>query len=108
MSDLTELDKLEKYLREKHIPYERIDRDEILNQYGHASQLERHQICVPVENEELKEWDMICNWGSFGYEEGLLELYGSLCDGDVIGWLTAAEVIGMIEASEGEENAKTD
>ena len=108
MTDLNELNRLEQYLRSKGIPYERIDQQEVLNQYGMPIQLERHQICVPVKDDELRDWDVICNWGSYGYEEGLLELYGSLCDGDVIGWLTAAEVIGMIEASEGKENAKTD
>ena len=97
MTDLTELNKLEKYLREKHIPYERIDQDEILDQYGLARQLERHQICVPEADSKLKDWDVICNWGSYGFEEGLLELYGSLCDGDVIGWLTAEDVIARIE-----------
>ena len=97
MTDLTELNKLEKYLREKHIPYERIDQDKILDQYGHVRKLERHQICVPVKDDELRDWDVICNWGSYGYEEGLLELYGSLCDGDVIGWLTADDVIKRSE-----------
>lgn len=105
MTDLTELNKLEKYLWEKHIPYERIDQAQILDQYGIARQLERHQICVPDANYPLS-WDVICNWGSYGYEEGLLELSGDLVDykkdGDtVVGWLTAAEVIGMIEAKEG-------
>lgn len=100
MTDLTELNELEQYLKYKHIPYERIDRDTLLDQYGHTVELERHQICVPVADPRYKEWDVICNWGSYGYEDGLLELYGSLCDGDVIGWLTAAEVIGMIVVKE--------
>lgn len=100
MTDLTELNELEQYLKYKHIPYERIDRDTLLDQYGYTVELERHQICVPVADTRYKEWDVICNWGSYGYEDGLLELYGSLCDGDVIGWLTAAEVIGMIMVKE--------
>lgn len=103
MTDLTELNKLEQYLISKGIQYERIDQAQILDQYGYARQLERHQICVPVADPRYKDWDVICNWGSYGYEEGLLELYGSLCDGDVIGWLTAAEVIGMIVVKEGKE-----
>lgn len=100
MTDLTELNKLEKYLRGKHIPYERIDQDQILDQYGLARQLERHQICVPDANYPWS-WDVICNWGSYGYEEGLLEIKGSIVsenDGDsVAGYLTADDVIRRIE-----------
>ena len=97
-ADLTELNKLEQYLKSKGIPYERIDRNTLLDQYGRMRQLERHQICVPVIDDELKDWDVICNWGSYGYEEGLLELYGNLCGGDVIGYLTADDVIRRIES----------
>ena len=102
MTDLTEMNKLEKYLREKHIPYERIDQEQILDQYGLARQLERHQICVPDANYPWS-WDVICHWGTYGYEEGLLELGGDLVDykkdGDtVVGWLTADDVIRRIES----------
>lgn len=100
MTDLTELNKLEGYLRKNGIEYERIDQERELDVYGMAIQLERHQICVPAK--EDKDWDVICHWGSYGYEEGLLELYGSLVtekDGDsVAGWLTADDVIKRIES----------
>lgn len=110
MTNLSELDKLEAYLKEHDIKYERIDEDlyagklppplrddEFFDGYG-----ERHQIIV--NSGEKREWDAICHWGSYGYEEGLLEIYGSLVDkakfGDtdsVRGWLTAEEVIKRIE-----------
>ena len=102
MTDLTEMNKLEQYLRSKGIPYEHIyQAPHILNQYGLARQLERNQICVPDANYPWS-WDVICHWGSYGYEEGLLELSGDLVDykkdGDtVVGYLTADDVIKRIE-----------
>ena len=92
---MSELDKLEAYLKENNIPYERYDTDEGV-QY-----LERHQICVPEWSENCK-WDAICHKGSYGYEQGLLEIYGELVndkDGDsVVGYLTAEDVIKRIKA----------
>ena len=99
MSRLAELNKLENYLKEHGIEYERDDRADI----DHCS--ERHQISVP--SHAKKKWDAICQYGSYGYEKGLLEIYGSLVDrakyGDidsVCGWLTAEDVIERIEATE--------
>ena len=96
---LTELDKLEDYLKEHRNEYERIDREDLDHCIG------RHQISVP--NHAKKKWDAICQPGSYGYEEGLLEIYGSLVDrakyGDtdsVCRWLTAKDVIERIEATE--------
>ena len=92
-----ELDKLEEYLKEKGIVYERTDEE--LNEYG----FNRHQIMV-YENKGDDDciWDAICHYGSYGYEEGLLEIMGSLVDrrvdGDsVVGYLTADDVIERIE-----------
>lgn len=101
MTDLTELNKLEKYLKQNSIQYERIDTDKTFDANGFLYTLERHQICVPVEDDELREWDAICQYGSYGYEEGLLEIMGSIvheedCD-SVVGYLTADDVIKRIE-----------
>ena len=62
--------------------------------------MDRHQICVP--NQEYPIWDAICQRGSHGYEEGLLEIYGVIVDeaidGDtVVGWLTAEDIIKRLE-----------
>ncbi len=101
MTDLTEMNKLEQYLKSKGIPYERIDEDQILDLHGHVIKLDRHQICVPVKDNKQREWDAICHYGSYGYEEGLLEIMGSIVhesDGDsVVGYLTAQDVIKRIE-----------
>ena len=108
---MSELDKLELYLITagyKH--YERIDEEHLF--------VSRHQIIIYDENgERLWDaichrgsygyenglfWDAICHRDSYGYENGLLEIYGNIVDkkkdGDeVVGWLTADDVIKRIE-----------
>lgn len=93
---MSELDKLESYLKEHGYEYTREDFDGILP-YGSNS---KHQIIVYKDGERI--WDAICHYGSYGYEEGLLEIYGSIVwediDGDTVrGWLTADDVISRIE-----------
>lgn len=42
------------------------------------------------------EWDAICHSGSYGHEQGLLEVMGTVAradDDDVEGWLTADEIL---------------
>lgn len=103
---MTELDKLEQYLKGNNISYDREDRDAIYDENGYEVWREFHQICVPSAYEAKSSfpgsWDAICHSGSYGYEQGLLEIYGSLVDvekdGDsVAGWLTAEDVISRIE-----------
>ena len=90
-----ELDKLEEYLKEHEIPYEREDVD------GDPSEspvlLDFHQITV-FDEKGAKLWDVICHYGSYGYDEGLLEIMGSISKKqDVEGNLTAATIINRIE-----------
>ena len=60
------------------------------------SYLTRHQIIVP--SKEKHDWDVICHPGSYGYEEGLLEIMGSITRNDEVeGYLTAEDVIERIE-----------
>lgn len=91
--DLEELNKLEEYLKRHEIAFERIDG---YDYFG----IDRHQICVPCVGEGRK-WDVICQFGSYGVEKGLLEICGELvrpdCGNDVEGWLTAEDVISRIE-----------
>lgn len=99
----TELDKLEKYLINHRITFERIDEDAVRDETGRfLIRPARHQIYVPEAGES--RWDAICHPGSYGYEEGKIEIYGSLVkeeDGDsVVGWLTADDVIKRIEAED--------
>lgn len=91
-----ELDILEDYLIRNGIPHDRIDF------YGELY-FNRHQIIVYEDNEKKKRsWDVICQFGSYGYEEGLLEVMGVPVvrdsDGDdVCGYLTAENVIERFE-----------
>lgn len=105
MKELTELDKLENYLKANNIEYERIDkrRNHMLpvpEGFG-----EYHQICVPAKGNTCK-WDVICHYGSYGFEEGLLELMGDLVtetewgeNDSVVGYLTAEDIIERLEAN---------
>lgn len=99
--DLTELNKLERYLKEHGIKYDRIDNENEYDALGYFLTLERRQIIVPSNTEERK-WDAICHYGSYGGDQGLLEIMGDIVDvkedGDsVVGFLTAADVIERIE-----------
>lgn len=86
---LGELDKLERYLAEHGYKYERIERF-----YVDMSGYMYHQIVVFRNGRQW--WDVICQRGSFGYEEGLLEGYGELFD-EAEGFLTAEDVIARLE-----------
>ena len=44
------------------------------------------------------DWDAICHSGSYGHEKGLIEVMGlPQCEDDVIGYLTAEEVLKMVD-----------
>lgn len=93
--DLTELNRLEWYLQDHGIKYDRID------QKRTALLTERHQLIVYDANGD-RAWDAICHWGSYGCAQGLLEIYGAIVnievDGDsVVGYLTADDVIKRCE-----------
>lgn len=105
---MSELDKLEKYLKDNNIAYERLDE---MPSYAPFSVLKKnglttmfHQICVP--SRKNCKWDVICHKGSYGYEEGLLELMGSLLtdeerkEDSVVGYLTADNIIKRMENEE--------
>lgn len=102
---MSELDKLEEYLKARGCEYERYDDDTLWGDYS----LNRHQIIVYHDGD--RSWDAICQAGSFGYKEGLLEIYGDIVwydiDGDSVrGWLTAQDVINRIER--GSDGARMD
>ena len=96
--EMSELDKLEVYLKEHGIPYVR---------KVPYTEHDWNQIVVPSDKKEEYEWDAICHFGSYGYEKGLIEIMGSIVDkkrvGDEVeGWLTAEDVIERIERKEKE------
>lgn len=103
--DLTELNKLEEYLKEKGIEYSREDKDntlpaevwtEMIDVLGAAAEpMDRHQIIVYKNGR--RSWDVICHRGSYGCDQGLLEGMGDIFGPDVEGFLTAEDVIKRIE-----------
>ena len=110
MTDLTELNTLEYYLKEHDIPYRRIDDTGAYILHGLDGQyLDRHQIMVYKNKNDINNqdqtrwiWDAICHYGSYGHEQGLLEISGSLVDetktGDSVeGYLFASEIIERLE-----------
>lgn len=103
MRILTELNRLEEYLRVNGIPYERVDQDEEYLDSEHSYCIvkpDRHQLIVYDERGD-RLWDAICQKGSYGAEDGLLEIYGEIVSpmaGDSVeGWLTAEDIIKRIE-----------
>ena len=79
-----EMGKLEQFLQEAKIPYriEYIWGMPSVRYYGHGDEL----IC-----------DAVCHSGSYGHEEGLLEIMGlTRNDDSVEGWLTSEEVFDRI------------
>lgn len=82
---MTELEKLKKYLDENGIRNE-------LNSLVYYMD----QIIVYDPKHEIRLWDAVCHKWSYGGDKGLLEIYGSLCT-DVIGWLTADDVIKILD-----------
>lgn len=97
---MSELDILTQYLKDHNIPFERYDcdkRDDIKLDDEYTFHMDRHQICVP--NQRYILWDVICQEGSYGYRDGLLEAYGDIVEVDdvVEGYLTAQDIIERIE-----------
>lgn len=104
MRDLTELNKLEAYLKANGVDYFREDSNntysaemwtQMIDVLGaHAEPMDHHQIVVLKDGR--RSWDVICQRGSYGCDQGLLEGMGDIFE-DVEGWLTATDVIRRIE-----------
>lgn len=98
MNDISELDKLANYLDDHGIQYGRYDTNNVLDSDGMQIILDRHQICVGEKEDGTWDWDVICQYGSYGFKEGLLEGLGSIFSG-AEGYLTAEDVIERLEGS---------
>lgn len=98
---MSEIDKLEEYLKEVGANYTRQDQDEKRDEDGLIMQTEAHQIIV-FDEKDKRQWDAICCFGSYGYERGLLEVMGKIVEksGDVVGWLTAEQIINALNTGE--------
>ena len=92
--DLTEFNKLEEMLKNAGIEYERED-----NVNGTPDfKWEFHQLRCPEMTMPGEKWlwDVICNTGSYGYQSGLLELWGRNIS-EPEGWLRAEECFEKIK-----------
>lgn len=96
---MSELDILTQYLKDHNIPFERYDcsKEDFEVNDECTFYIDRHLICVP--NQQYRLWDVICQEGSYGYRDGLLEAYGDIVEVDdaVEGYLTAQDIIERIE-----------
>ena len=97
---MRELDKLAEYLHKIEMPFMQYECNKTFDEKDLIFTLDRHQICVP--DQDTPVWDVICQYGSIGYKEGLLEAYGAIVDeeedGDcVVGYLTADDVIARMK-----------
>ena len=100
---MSEMDKLDKYLAEHGYKYTRSQKK---GNFGFSglildNEYERNQIIVYGENDE-RLWDAICHYGSYGYEQGLIEVMGKDVvspdiEDEVEGWLTADDIIKRLE-----------
>lgn len=106
--NLTEMDKLEAYLKEHYIAYERIDEEDTYTEEFRTylkiemkkrgfeyEPFDRHQIIV-YDKDGRRSWDVVCQRGSYGAERGFLEGMGEIFN-EVEGHLTATEIIQRIE-----------
>ena len=84
-----EMNKLENYLREHRYLY------------GRTNLWDGEQIIVYGDSVRDIAWDVICCSISYGGKDGLLEVMGNIVpeydSDDVVGYLTAEDVIEMIE-----------
>jgi len=93
VENLDELKKLTKYLQ---------DNNYIVHTYDEYHPYGRHSVAVFNSNGECL-WDAICQYGSYGYERGLLEIAGNIMtdkerESDVVaGCLTADEIIERLK-----------
>ena len=83
---VTELEKLKEYL----------DENGYVSVYNDIFGKDDQIIVFDKENLDIRLWDAVCHRNSYGYNRGLLEIYGCLCN-DVIGWLTAEDVIKILK-----------
>lgn len=102
---MTEMQKLDKYLTEHNIKHTYGRRwpetERIMSDYREGGAYDGGYQIVVNDNDGKYLWDAICGWGSFGFNQGLIEIMGVIVPDDagdsVEGHLTADDVIKRIE-----------
>lgn len=86
-----EIDKLCSFLIAENIPFEK------------QAFIDGYIVGVPKLDPKERKWDAVCHSGSYGHEDGLLEIMGTILTDEesehdsVAGWLTAKTIISRIE-----------
>ena len=95
---MTEFEKLSNWLTMNGYKVKEFHKETMINGQDYSE----HRIDV-YNNDGKRVWDAICQRGSYGFDQGLLEVMGSYILGhdDVEGWLTADDVIEMLKKAEG-------
>ena len=89
---MSEMEKLQKWLDKNNIKYERRIEDGVLIDIESGKRLNTNQILIKTNDIELS---FICHYGSYGYEQGLIEMYDH--ENEPEGWLTAEKCISKIK-----------
>lgn len=107
-TDLTQMDRLTMLMmtEKSEVIVKRTDREPAFDGTGYIILNERHDLVVNTKDGEYL-WDAICHPGSYGYEEGLLEVAGDpVASPDALdsveGWLTADEIFARWQKWEAE------
>lgn len=81
-TDLTQMNRLEQMLKEAGIPYKRVDSEgfprEEVQRLGFDHPFDFHQIIYT--NQDRYVSDAVCQYGTYGWKDGLLEQMGLLPD----------------------------
>lgn len=103
-TDLTQLDRLTMLMmtEKSDVIVKRTDQEPTFDGIGYVIHNERHDLVIKTKDGEYL-WDAICHPGSYGYEDGLLEVMGDpVTNSDVEGWLTADEIFARWQKWEAE------
>lgn len=88
---MEEMNKLEQYLKKHEYNYTRKP------MFGSGVQI------IVYSDAGARLWDAVWHFGSYGNEAGKLEIMGTIVPedygDDVMGWLSAEDIIGMLETA---------
>lgn len=103
---MTEMQKLDKYLTEHNIihTYERRwpDSEKRNPEFREGQPFDGGYQIVAYDKCNNRLWDAVCGYGSYGFQHGLLEIMEERSS-EVVGLLTAEDIIKMIENSASNE-----
>lgn len=103
---MTEMQKLDEMLTSLNIPHTYGRRFPDLDKEKRpGSKIDWGTQIIVTTEKGKRLWDAVCGYGSYGFEDGLLEIMGDIVPegGDsVLGYLTADDVLVLALAKRGE------